>query len=71
MLERRQRPFPPLERRQRASPSLEQRRGPPRRQVEPPVFQTIFKASVPPWPVLTKMNYTKWSSMMKVKLQAR
>jgi hypothetical protein len=24
-----------------------------------------------PWPMLTKMNYHEWSSLMKVKMQAR
>jgi hypothetical protein len=35
------------------------------------VIQTIIRDSGnTQWPILTKTNYTEWSSMMKVKLEA-
>jgi hypothetical protein len=38
----------------------------------PRVVKTIIRDSGnTQWPVLTKTNYSKWSSMMKVKLEAR
>jgi hypothetical protein len=38
-----------------------------------PVSRVVRKVGVEPanWPILTKVNYTEWALIMKVKLQAR
>ncbi|RLM61813.1 retrotransposon protein, putative, Ty1-copia sub-class [Panicum miliaceum] len=61
--ERHRRLSPSPERLRRASPSPERRRG------GSLVVQTIVGTT--PWPMLTKTNYTEWSSVIMVKLQVR
>lgn len=54
-----------------AFPSLDRRQGRRGRPGSSPVMQTIIKDAGDGWSMLTKTNYTKWSMVMKVRMQAR